>query len=167
MQMALIGSDASAAHSRRLCPSRAIDGTINKISPLLWVSFSAILRAVNVLPVPQAIISLPLSLVLKWAFVFCTASVWCGYKLFCLTLAWLPDSPSKRACQLIGEFSRSDKLTRDTGGFWLCMACSALLLHLLLVDTHNLWAKAMVCCCSSKKVRLDVDKKVSRAALSI
>lgn len=59
--MGLIGCLASAVHSFSVCPDKDMEGTRNRISPLPSVSCSAIFNEVNVLPVPQAMISLPLS----------------------------------------------------------------------------------------------------------
>lgn len=54
-----------AVHSRRVCESREIDGTANRmraLPPFSNAARSAIFRAVKVLPVPQAMINLPRSL---------------------------------------------------------------------------------------------------------
>ena len=75
IHIALIGSKASAYHSLSVCPNNAIDGTKKSIKPFPLVSFSAIRNELKVLPVPQAIMSLPLSWFLKWLFVFVSASV--------------------------------------------------------------------------------------------
>ncbi len=75
IHIALIGSKASAYYSLRVCPNNAIDGTKNSIKPLPLVSFSAIRSELNVFPVPQAIMSFPLSFALKCSFVFVKASV--------------------------------------------------------------------------------------------
>ena len=74
IQTALIGSFASEDHSLNVCPNNAILGTKNNTSPLPLVSFSAIRSELNVLPVPQAIISLPLSAFLKCSCVLSNAS---------------------------------------------------------------------------------------------
>ena len=73
IHIALIGSLASAYHSLRVCPNRAIEGTKNNIKPLPLVSFSAIRREVKVFPVPQAMMSFPLSLALKCSLVLLRA----------------------------------------------------------------------------------------------
>lgn len=75
IHIALIGSFASADHSLRVCPRSAIEGTRKSITHFPPVSFSAILREVNVFPVPHAIISFPLSLILKYSCVFSSASI--------------------------------------------------------------------------------------------
>ena len=67
MAIGFIGSFESAIHSRKVCPNKAIEGTKKSISPFPFVSFSAILSDVKVLPVPHAIISLPLSYFLKYS----------------------------------------------------------------------------------------------------
>ena len=67
IHMACISSSASECHSLSVCPNNAIEGTKNNIKPLPLVSFSAIFNEVNVFPVPQAMISLPLSLLLKYS----------------------------------------------------------------------------------------------------
>ena len=60
-----MGFCAKVLHSFRVWPRRAMDGTRNKMSPELFVSFSAIRRDVKVFPVPHAIIKRPRFAVLK------------------------------------------------------------------------------------------------------
>ena len=60
-QMRKIGTELFAVHFRSVCPTKTMDGAKNSTNPLPPVSFSAIFRDVNVLPVPQAMISLPRS----------------------------------------------------------------------------------------------------------
>jgi hypothetical protein len=67
MQTALIGSLASADHSRSDWLNSEMEGTRNRIKPFPLVSCSAMRRALNVLPVPHAMMSLPRSAVLKYA----------------------------------------------------------------------------------------------------
>ena len=61
IQMPLMGFTASAHQAFRLCPKREIEGTIKSTNPLLFSKSSAIFNAVYVFPVPQAMISFPLS----------------------------------------------------------------------------------------------------------
>ena len=61
IQIGFIFSKDCALHSFKVCPRSAIEGTKKRTNPFPLVSFSAIRSEVNVLPVPQAIISFPLS----------------------------------------------------------------------------------------------------------
>ena len=59
MAKARIGRDRSADHSLSVCDIKAIEGTRNSTEPPTPTIDSAIRRLVKVLPVPQAMISLP------------------------------------------------------------------------------------------------------------
>ena len=167
IQMAFMGSTASAYHSLRVCPSRAIEGTKNSIKPLPWVCFSAMRSDVNVLPVPQAMMSLPRSLFLKWLWVLLTAAVWCGRSSFLPVRATSPVMPLSSFCQFRGASLRSCKLILDSGGFWFLIASCAFVPHLLVVEIQSLWAKECVFESSSVNCRLEVAKKLSTAGLSM
>lgn len=72
------GTSASVAHSGRVCESRLIDETRNSTEPPAPATFSASRSDVKVLPVPQAMTSLPRSFVSKPARTASTACTWCG-----------------------------------------------------------------------------------------
>ena len=65
IQIGLIASSASAVHAMRVWERSEMLGTKKRILPFPLVIVSASLSDVNVLPLPQAIISLPLSLIQK------------------------------------------------------------------------------------------------------
>ncbi len=90
IQIALIGFLAKVDHSRKVWPNKAIEGTRNKTNPFSPTWFSAIRNEVNVFPVPQAMISFPLSLSFKCFSVSSKASFWWGLKSLEVTLAFLP-----------------------------------------------------------------------------
>ena len=74
-------SSAWVVHSRIDCARRLSDGTQNSTRarpPLFSAHSSASRRAVNVLPVPQAMMSWPRSWVRNPARTLSTASRWCG-----------------------------------------------------------------------------------------
>ena len=61
IQIGFIFSKDCALHSLSVYPNNAMEGTKKSTKPFPLVSFSAIRREVKVLPVPQAMISFPLS----------------------------------------------------------------------------------------------------------
>ena len=68
----------------------------------------------------------------------------------------------------IGAFAKSWTLILETCGLWFLSDSSALFVHLLDVETHNLWAKWTVFIVStSLNVLLEVAKKVSTDFLSM
>ena len=168
IQIGLIGSLASASHSRKVWPNKAIEGTRNKTKPLPSVSFSAIRKDVNVLPVPQAIMSLPRSWVLKWSCVWYKAFCWCGKRDFCAAREAAPCPPFSNCSQFTGACSRLLKLIRKNGGFWLRIASSALTLHALeVVEIQRRFVKATVSKLWLMNFLLEVAIKVSILGLSM
>ncbi len=73
IQTAWIGTEACPDQERNVCPNKAIEGTRKRTSPLLLVSFSAILSEVKVFPVPQAMINFPRSCIFKYSWVLLIA----------------------------------------------------------------------------------------------
>lgn len=167
IQMEFIGFSDCADHSRNVCPNRAMEGTKNRISPRPCVSCSAILSDVKVLPVPQAIISLPRPDFLKYACVAVKASSWCSRSCFLGSHASCPDIPSANLFHSTVALYRLDKYMRWTCGCCWRMVSSALLLHRSVVAIHNLAANCAVSETSSEKVLLDVERKLSTDALSM
>ena len=107
------------------------DGTKNKTRLPTPAIFSAIFSAVNVLPVPHAIISLPRSAYSKPSCTAFNAATWCGLSDFlvfsCTGLLGV------YTLQSIALFSNSDKPMRCTGFDCPSKAASAFLLHSLRV----------------------------------
>ena len=69
-------SRQSFFHSRTVCDISASDGTMKRTSFPLPASVSAMRRPVKVLPVPQAMMSLPRSAVARPSCTACNASRW-------------------------------------------------------------------------------------------
>ena len=112
-----IGTSHSAVHSLSDCDTSAMEGAKNNTALPAPACSSAIRRAVNVLPVPHAMISFPRSDSPKPARTFSTAVTWCGYSIFfavstsavrCFASYWL---------QSIVIASSSSTPTRVTGIF--------------------------------------------------
>src|SRR5664280_2183454 len=167
MQTGLIGSSASEDHSRKACPNKEMEGTKNKINPLPLVSFSAMRSEIKVFPVPQAIIILPRSAVLKHSCVLSNASFWCGRINFFGVLESSPEIPCSSLSQSTGDSCKSKKLSRVTGGFWFFIASVAFGPHLFVVEIQSRWAKPVVRKFSSLNSLLEVERKESTAGLSI
>ena len=117
MQIALMGSRASAVHSLKVCPRSDMDGTRNKIKPVPLVSCSAIRSDTKVLPVPHAIISLPRLAVLKYSWVLSSAAFWCGLISFFGVRECSPVIPNCNFPQSTGASCKSVRFNRVTGGF--------------------------------------------------
>ena len=107
MQTALMGVSASPIQSLSDCPKRAMLGTRKSTKPLPLSSCSMSLSEVNVLPVPQAMMSLPRSCERKCRCAALRASRWCSRSCFFSDKASLPSSPSKILLQSTAEWSRS------------------------------------------------------------
>jgi hypothetical protein len=158
------GTSASLVHSRRAWLISEMDGTRNSTDvgcalPALpsVASCSAILSAVNVLPVPQAMISLPRSWVWKPANTSASACFWWGRRRFLVVVGRIDGRSKSTASQSMSESSRSARPIRDTGICWPTRAASALLLHRSVVETISRLAKPAL---------PDAVKNESRCALS-
>lgn len=132
-------SSQFADHSRKVCDSNEIDGTRNSsvaAPPFSAASRSAILSEVNVLPVPQAMISLPRSRVASPASTLSTAVRWWGRRSLrvvrCSSSSTSSDGQARS--QVIGAWAISARPTRATGMCWLSSAASALAPHLSVVE---------------------------------
>ena len=124
-----------ADHSTKVWLSKEIDGTKNSTLPIPFVTASAIFRAVKVLPVPQAIISLPRSACLKPLITALTASIWWGRSFF-FEQTFISSILSRvKLSQSIPESFRSWRRIRVTGGNCPIIVVSALDDHLSVVDT--------------------------------
>ena len=128
------GVSVSWFHSRKVWLNNDKLGTRKSTRLPFPAIFSAIFSAVNVLPVPQAIISLPrVSPSLNRLSTFFKAFCWCGRKPFLafntgVSLMWNCD-------QSIWLFSKSSRLMTDIGICWLVKASLAFFDHLFVVVT--------------------------------
>ena len=137
---ARMSSSHWAVHSRNDWLSKEIDGTRNRMRALPPASVaicSAIFNAVNVFPVPQAMISLPRSLpAANPASTFSMASAWCGRGCF---LAAGESSMVRLPCgqamsQSMGDSASISIPMRCTGICCPLRASSAFLPHLSVVE---------------------------------
>ena len=140
-----MGTAASYDHSRSDCDSSEMDGTRNS-TLVRWPSSrsarsrcsrSATLRLVKVLPVPQAMISLPRSWPAKPANTAWIASAWCGRGCFfaCrFSSTSTATSPGAGTRQSIGLAAMSARPTRVTGICWSSSASSACGPHFSVVE---------------------------------
>ena len=156
----------SFVHSLRVCPRRAIDGTKNKIKPFLLVSFSAIFNEVNVLPVPQAIINLPLSFSLKYSCTKSLASFWWLLIILLAFFASLPSLPRYILDQSTSESSSSFKDILITGISWFSINSLAFLDQLFVVEINILLENFFLTPLTSKSFA-EVEIKVSTSDLEI
>ena len=166
MQTAWIGLEACWHQERNVCPNKAMEGTRKRTSPLLLVSFSAIFNEVKVLPVPQAIMSLPLSWFFKYSWVFSMAFFWCSNIVNGAGREVFPYNPCSNFSQSTLSLSNSIKLSRVTGGVWFLILSSAVEFHLLVVEIQSLCEKWMLPWSVSNDFP-DVDRNVSTSGFVI
>ena len=119
-----VRSDASASidHSRSDCDSSEIDGTRNSTRPPNGTRVSAIRSDVNVLPVPQAITSLPRSVVANPSRTFSNARLWWGRRRL-RSFSSMTSGVNRSNCdQSMLDSARSMNRIRCTGICWFSIA---------------------------------------------
>jgi len=151
------GTSAAVDHSRRDCESRLIEGTRKSTLPPAPTTRSASRSEVNVLPVPQAMISLPRSPVVNPASTSATARTWWGRSWFLGEVGRTSGLASRNFDQSTGEACSSAIPIRRTGICWPWIASSACAFHRSVVETMIRSAKPSL---------PDADRNESMASLS-